>query len=249
LKPGPWLFRPKINSNTDEAQHTAAAASSDNSGGDMIFDNSDNESDGSINTTNGFDQHDVEVTIAKELKQLSQVVSAGPSSSFLRINNDDNRMTENDDTDIVSRTMIRRLDLVAQNGALDDSENNRNVSSVVDTALATTTTQTTITATSVSQQQPYLSVNRVGEVSDHDRPYAEFGHLGTYRLLTTDNNRLFSLDAQTIAQQNDFDLEGIENQKRRAENIKVRLEAKTWCVTCQSTIASKTGYFLRNIFI
>ncbi|CAF2073832.1 unnamed protein product [Rotaria magnacalcarata] len=69
---------------------------------------------------------------------------------------------------------------------------------------------------------PYPSVNRVGEVSDHDRPYADYGHL----------------DANTIARVFDFNLETgqIITKNFIQDHRPVRMNRKSFAITCWTNV-------------
>ncbi|CAF5223240.1 unnamed protein product, partial [Rotaria magnacalcarata] len=71
-----------------------------------------------------------------------------------------------------------------------------------------------------SHSRPYPPIHRSGIIHDRDRPFAEYGHL----------------DALALSQQNNFDLNGIENDQRRKLNMK-RMQGKTWAITCWSDVS------------
>ncbi|CAM4765424.1 unnamed protein product [Rotaria magnacalcarata] len=69
---------------------------------------------------------------------------------------------------------------------------------------------------------PYPSVNRIGEVSGHDRPYADYRHL----------------DANTIARVFDFNLETgqIITKNFIQDHRPVRMNRKSFAITCWTNV-------------
>ena len=67
------------------------------------------------------------------------------------------------------------------------------------------------------QQRPYPPINQTGLVDDHDRPYADYGHL----------------DRQTLAQECQFDLQLPTNQPA------IRLNAKSFAITAWTDVSKE----------
>ena len=69
-----------------------------------------------------------------------------------------------------------------------------------------------------TQQRPYPPMHQAGLVEDHDRPYAEYGHL----------------DRQTLVQEGQFDLQLPLNQQP------IRLHAKSFAITAWTDTSKRT---------
>lgn len=132
------------------------------------------------------------------------------------------RDISNDDHNIVSQTILQNIN------------HNRDMIPV--------TTNDVYDIFSIDHR-PYPPIIQTGIIHDHDLPYAEYGHLGKcYGLIHTlffDN--ILDLDASTIANNNNFDFEGVDNQRRRQSNDK-RMPGTTWAITCWSEVSSKSSF-------
>ena len=91
------------------------------------------------------------------------------------------------------------------------------------TSLATNTANTQqqqsqlVASNLATQQRPYPPVNQTGLVADHDRPYADYGHL----------------DRQTLAREAQFDLQLPSNEQA------IRLNTKSFAITAWSNVSKE----------
>jgi len=69
----------------------------------------------------------------------------------------------------------------------------------------------------ISTEHPYPPINQTGIVDDHDRPYADYGHL----------------DRQTIAQECQFNLQPLSHQQT------IRLHAKSFAITSWTNVSKE----------
>ncbi|CAF1108919.1 unnamed protein product [Rotaria magnacalcarata] len=146
-----------------------------------------------------FDETDIKnAAIQAEIDCFSQLVTAATQNRHL--NSSD---ISNDDQCVISQAIMSKLDEALEMTTFSDQE------------ITTSPARTSMP----SHSRPYPPIHRSGIIHDHDRPFAEYGHL----------------DALTLSQQNNFDLNGIENDHRRRLNKK-RMQGKTWAITCWSDV-------------
>ncbi|CAF3159746.1 unnamed protein product [Rotaria sp. Silwood2] len=151
-----------------------------------------------------FNDHDLKkVTLAMETDHFAKIVT-----STQQYNDVDSTYVSDEDQPIISQAIIARLDYAlkstkfANNSEAMETYSNPNIS---------------------NHHRPYPPVERTGMVHDHDRPFAEYGHL----------------DAASISQEDNFDWNGIDNEHRRETNKK-RMQCKAWAITCWSDVSKQT---------
>lgn len=121
-----------------------------------------------------------------------------------------------------------------------------------------TQTESLLSSSTISIH-PYPPTNCVGQISDHDRPYAYYGHLGMFffycflvfffffiRIST------IIVDAKAIAREFQFNLETNEIiTKYSIDNPRsVRMHRKSFAITCSTNVSSKTRInSLKHCFI
>jgi hypothetical protein len=84
----------------------------------------------------------------------------------------------------------------------------------------------TITTTTTPVQHPYPPINQIGPIKDHDRPYADYGHL----------NR------QLIAQECQFNLQTLSSVTFSPLNQRqsIRLQAKSFAITAWTNVSKES---------
>lgn len=149
----------------------------------------------------------------------SQIIDDAPTENLLDC--DEN---VHDDQYLISQTMMRQLNLIPS-------------------------INTRITTDNMAHHaRPHPPMMQSGMIDEHDRPFAEYGHLGNLIIFVfvsftiTIEQFLHCLDAASIATSCHFDLDGKETQRRREKNQK-RMEAKSWAITAWSDVSSKYQSF------
>lgn len=72
--------------------------------------------------------------------------------------------------DTIARIMIEKLKLLITDTCVQDMD------------IDSSNQRASSSSSSTIFSHPYPPENRIGQVKDHDRPYADYGHLGLYRL-------------------------------------------------------------------
>ncbi|CAF1511608.1 unnamed protein product [Adineta ricciae] len=156
----------------------------------------------------------------KEIEHLSQVIL---TQQFMI-----------DDDDIAAQFILQQLDLVLDtteemlpidNNQMDNNDNSRQDQSSIssnppskDVVLKSSSMRTAEQQQQQQQQRPYPPINQTGPVNDHDRPYAEYGHLSR----------------DTIAQELNFNLQATPTAAIP------RLHAKSFAITAMTDVSKET---------
>lgn len=142
--------------------------------------------------------------------------------------------------DIIASIILQQLNDALQSKTLTDGTNVTVEESPISPSSPPTATTTTITTAATpsaisSMSLPYPPTNQTGPIADHDRPYADYGHL----------------DRSTIAQECDFHLERISSSSHEQP---IRLHAKSFAITSWTNVSKelvmekiKQEFDIRNI--
>ena len=94
------------------------------------------------------------------------------------------------------------------------------------------------TGAATTTRRPYPPEAMIGMISDHDRPYSEYGHLRKSDFQLDYVVDPCDLDAESIARQSEFDLQGTETAKKRRLQ-KSRMQTRMFAITCRTRISSR----------
>ena len=96
-----------------------------------------------------------------------------------------------------------------------------------------------------SDIHPYPPVSMNDMVSEHDRPYAEYGHLSIIKAEINISLNLSFLGLSTIAKTHKFDLQGSNTiKKRRDKSIRILFSSSSFTFLAKTNIPSKTRVIL-----
>ena len=96
-----------------------------------------------------------------------------------------------------------------------------------------------------SDIHPYPPISMNGMVSEHDRPYAEYGHLSIIKAEINISLNLSFLGLSTIAKTHKFDLQGSNTiKKRRDKSIRILFSSSSFAFLAKTNIPSKTRVIL-----
>ena len=95
---------------------------------------------------------------------------------------------------------------------------------------------------------PYPLVNQYGLIADHDRPYADYGHLGMFlfnRQYLGSCHFSICVDAQTIAREFVFDFNCTAPEQNGSSCKSIRMASKSWAITSWTDVSSMS-YFSKH---
>jgi hypothetical protein len=160
----------------------------------------DDDDDDDVSDNELFDEQALNNQREHEIQHLSQLIRANQPKDDYLANIIMQQLDDDDDDDILESTMNN-----------DNDNNNQTQSRLQTSSIIVTTTQ----------HHPYPPVNQTGPVEDHDRPYADYGHL----------NR------QTIAQECQFNLQPSSTSTSHQQQQSIRLHAKSFAITSWTNVS------------
>ncbi|CAF1458138.1 unnamed protein product, partial [Rotaria sordida] len=148
-----------------------------------------------------FKNHDLKIAaLEMERAHFTKIITATQQNNDF----DSTNVSDDDDHRIISQAIIKKLDHAFESTKL---------------AINTEAIEARSNPNMSNHYRPYPPVERTGIIHDHDRPFAEYGHL----------------DATSISQNANFDWNGMKNDHRR-ETTKKRMQRKSWAITSWSDV-------------
>ena len=166
-----------------------------------------------------FDEQDLVDRRGVELEELPHIIRSS-------------QPVDDEQAQVIMQHLDRALQTTAM--AADDKEDSDNDND-----------QISVTSTMISTH-PYPPITQQGLIADHDRPYADYGHLGRHISLYCLYGRcglvvlIFeNLDAKSIAEECQLVLDCRRPQDCHTPRGAVRLSAKSFAITCWTNVSSE----------
>ena len=96
-------------------------------------------------------------------------------------------------------------------------------------------------SSTTAKTYPYPPVNQHGLIADHDRPYADYGHLGMFlsnRQYLDSCRFSICVDTQTIAREFEFDFNCTAPEQNGSSCKSIRMASKSWAITSWTNVSS-----------